>query len=669
MPIHVGRAVAWPLGCLCLWLILAGPALATPSFQEVSTRAGVTHAGPSFGASWGDLNGDGWPDLWVGNHNTKPTLYLNMQNGSFTNVIDQVWSDDPKADTHGAAWADLDNDGDQDLAEMVGARENPDGTFCVGCGKNHLYINDGGRLLEKAAQWGLDHPGEAKMPLWFDANRDGLLDLLVVNTTKGSSSSTIYLQGDGRFEDASDVLGFRDGPLDRYEKVLGIFGKLREFSYPSLAALRTHKYLESAQLADLSVDGVCDLVVLSVPSRVFRVDRTPFDNISHRIGLPDENWISDAALADFNGDQRIDIYAVRGSRMPSDVVRTSPREIKGRINNLRGGPAKGVRFKAAGQIHLQVYPTWVPLAHIFIGSSGRHPESRAFVLSPDDAAAQGPATDQASASRGVSIAYDRQSQSWTIENFSNTSHIDFIARATESISDSAPLNFKPFAPDGTDALLINGKDGFARQALQGGAGMHTACYVVAAADFDNDMDVDLYQTCTGPVANLPNRLLANDGKGNFELVADAGGAAGSLRGRGDAVALADYDRDGFIDIFITNGRDPTSPFVADGPHQLFRNLGNDNHWLEIDLKGTQSNRDGIGARVELQTGDVIQVREQSGGMHRICQNHQRLHFGLAGHRQADRVTVTWPSGTVQHLHDVAVDQILHIEEPSPPAKG
>jgi hypothetical protein len=176
------------------------------------------------------------------------------------------------------------------------------------------------------------------------------------------------------------------------------------------------------------------------------------------------------------------------------------------------------------------------------------------------------------------------------------------------------------------------------------------------------MDLDLYLVCTGPVENLPNRLYENDGHGNFALVPNAGGAAGSKLGRGDVVAVADYDRDGFLDLFITNGADPSSPFVDNGPYQLFRNQVNGNHWLEIDLEGTISNRDGIGASVVLEAGGVVQRQGQGGGMHRFTQNHQRIHFGLAQHTHVDRLTIRWPSGIVQHLENVAADQIVSIRE-------
>ena len=182
-----------------------------------------------------------------------------------------------------------------------------------------------------------------------------------------------------------------------------------------------------------------------------------------------------------------------------------------------------------------------------------------------------------------------------------------------------------------------------------------------AGDFDNDMDLDIYLVCTGRVANLANRLLENDGHGNFREVSGAGGAAGSRLGVGDSVVTADYDRDGFLDLFVTNGSG-SLPFADEGPHQLFHNMGNGNHWLEIDLEGTVSNRDGIGASVVLEAGGVVQIRGQGGGMHRSSQNHQRIHFGLAQHTVADRLTVRWPSGIQQQLEKIQADQILRIKE-------
>ena len=87
-----------------------------------------------------------------------------------------------------------------------------------------------------------------------------------------------------------------------------------------------------------------------------------------------------------------------------------------------------------------------------------------------------------------------------------------------------------------------------------------------------------------------------------------------------------------------------------------------NHWLMIDLEGTRSNRDGIGALVRVTAGGVTQTRLQDGGVHHRSQNHSRLHVGLGGNTKIERITVHWPSGTVQELSDIQSDQVLRIKE-------
>jgi hypothetical protein len=246
-------------------------------------------------------------------------------------------------------------------------------------------------------------------------------------------------------------------------------------------------------------------------------------------------------------------------------------------------------------------------------------------------------------------------------NYAQTG-VDVVISAKKPIQNVHFIGFKPFKEEGVDALLIRCDKGFSLKPLAGEASRPTSCHSVAAGDFDNDMDIDLYLVCSRTATNLPNRLFENDGKGNFVIVPEAGGASGSAFGRGDVAVTADYDRDGFLDLFLTNGSDPGSPLVDEGPHELFRNKGNANHWIEIDLVGVQSNRNGIGATLRLEAGGVLQVRGQSGGMHKFAQNHQRIHFGLGANTKVDRLTIQWPSGAVQRLENIPVDQILRVEE-------
>ena len=99
---------------------LVSPAWGQIQFEDVSQQAGITRIGESWGNAWGDFDGDGYLDLWATNHRHKPSLYRNNGDGTFTDIIDEVWDANPDADTHGAAWADYDNDGDQDLIVLSG---------------------------------------------------------------------------------------------------------------------------------------------------------------------------------------------------------------------------------------------------------------------------------------------------------------------------------------------------------------------------------------------------------------------------------------------------------------------------------------------------------------------------------------------------------------------
>jgi hypothetical protein len=194
-----------------------------------------------------------------------------------------------------------------------------------------------------------------------------------------------------------------------------------------------------------------------------------------------------------------------------------------------------------------------------------------------------------------------------------------------------------------------------------------------AADFDNDADLDLMEACSGEVSNLPNRLYVNDGSGNFSLVPNAGadaalgftGAAGQLPfGRSDSVLTADFDLDGRMDVFLTNGH-YARPFSYAGQQQLIRNVSDSgNNWVQIDLEGVDSNRDAVGARIFATTigpDGKTQLREQGSGMHKNAQNFKRIHFGLGQHQQVD-LEIRWPNGVIETHAGLAVNRIYHCLE-------
>jgi hypothetical protein len=160
-------------------------------------------------------------------------------------------------------------------------------------------------------------------------------------------------------------------------------------------------------------------------------------------------------------------------------------------------------------------------------------------------------------------------------------------------------------------------------------------------------------------------LMRNDGCGadglpRFTEVAMALGADEDEDARG--MATADLDQDGDLDIVLNhNPGDSGNP--ERGRAVVLRNdLGNRRNWLAVDLVGTQSNRDAVGAVVQLQAGDLKLMRQVEAGSGYASQNSFRLHFGLGEESRVDDLTVRWPSGTVEIFPDLPVNRRLRIVE-------
>ena len=149
-----------------------------------------------------------------------------------------------------------------------------------------------------------------------------------------------------------------------------------------------------------------------------------------------------------------------------------------------------------------------------------------------------------------------------------------------------------------------------------------------------------------------NKIWLNDGDRKFEDVSNDVCPYVTYDSR--AVALADLSNNGALDVIVAN---------QNNIPQIYKNdQQNSNHWIEIDLQGTTSNADAIGARVMLEWNGKKQVQVVTAGLGFASQNEHRLHFGLGKSSSVDRIAIHWPSGKDTVINNPGIDKLLVVKE-------
>lgn len=629
------------------------PHVAVAMFEDVTPYAGISSIGMTYGAAWGDFDGDGLPDLYMPNHMSVngAKLFRNMGKGRFADVTAKFFHpQDLMGDKHGAAWADFNNDGHLDLIQLTGAARG------VGTETKRLFLNQGTEFKEVAETVGVSNPfGRTRMPLWFDFNRDGQLDLFQGAETRLDDRLPpfTFLQQSGKFTDAETMkLASRTAPFC-------IITELNNDNHSEL---------------------VCRVSSSNRASQVFDTATVP----ARELDLLPSTAFEDIAAGDFDNDGFIDLYLAR--KNPPGAVAFGQPTINKIIANTRidqGNIDKpvGFSFRSSGELVFRIASAnpsnMLPADRIHIGSHDAHPSDLVFTLSKETQGVTGTASYQPGKQAGVYIGFtppDRWQVFVSDERYALASgkpkyqEIEFEVASSDAVADLKAIGDPVKHEEAPARLFMNRGGKLVEESEKRGVNAHPVSAVsVVAGDFDNDMNLDLFVVASDEVGKQENLLLRNRGNGYFDVVSGAGGAAGNRVGVGDSVTAVDFDGDGFLDILVATGGSEGRNFgfpSEHGNYYLYRNIGNGSHWIKMDLEGTSSNRDGIGAIVHVTVGGVTQVRVQDGGVHQRGQNHQRLHFGLAKHTQIEKIRIVWPSGVVQELQGVKADQVLRIKEPA-----
>jgi ASPIC and UnbV/FG-GAP-like repeat/FlgD Ig-like domain len=637
------------LGLAILGILLANVTASVSAstdlrFVRADSSLGINVVNQTWGLTWGDYNGDHYPDVFIGNHeNQNPKLLRNSSGATFVHEINGSGIT-PPGDRHGAAWGDYDNDGRLDLYVAIGAQSG------TGVGYNQLFQNHGaGHFDDISSTAGTTDPtGRGRFVNWIDIDNDGWLDLFVTN--ESTPNRLFHNAGNGTF---TDIL-----TGDLTDDILW---------YPAWT--------------DLNNDGFLDLAIGSGWGgrfALFQNDRHGgFDEITPVSGLPNVIWgLKGLCWFDYDNDGDEDLYVSRGQISHlRDAVKYDESEVRFLMympDNDDEDGLDGIRLVTDSSIlRIEIKPDWLPpTENIFLGYTGVHPVSSTFIVANGQYI--GRPSFEAGADFGCYIWQDAYNGPWNIHCSTDFDRYFKFGGKVEALVgqisevDIVQIEEPSSSANISDLFYRNQGDGtFVNRTSAANLGSSLSGRTCFATDFDNNGWLDLYlvherNTEGSHAMNQSNALYLNNCDGTFEEVAGEAGVDCQVGGTGASAGWADYDLDGFPDIYVTNGSD-FFPF-NEGPHVVYHNEGNENHWLRLHLVGTESNRDGIGARVWLDAGGLTQYRIQNGAVNDMSQSCMDVHFGLGEATEIDGLTIIWPSGTRQHYEQLGIDTVHTIVE-------
>jgi len=600
-------------------------------FAELSFDLDMAKYVTTFGAVFSDINNDGIDDLIVSNHGyLRPSIYLN-QFGQFVDYSYLLPLEREHMDRHGITVIDIDNDGDKDVLITGGGADG------IGPGgKNHIYLN----LLVETGQFDFrditDSTNLAQRPMRSRsftplASRNGRkVDFYLTALRRQNTTNTYFRNNSspGHIELVSDSSFNLNGSWDSFGR--GLFFDYDRDGDQDYIELKGHK------------------------ARLFKREQGNYQEVESE--LDSVRMVTCSALGDFNNDGFLDVVLGRRPKLSySDYFSFNSQRMHVAFysmslkDNQYTSDLDGINISTdAQQVDTDFWTkpglTSDDTSRIYIGEAKLNPPSLVTTITASQARGK-PDIDR----DGIYIWHNPQTNTWFLRCKFEQEITRFQGEFMFSqVDDVAPHQLESYEKEFVqDKIFINQEgNGFLELDIEGlKHDQHTRA--LAVFDFNNDgwQDVIGIRGTERGDYNGDPIILINEYDLTFkkQLVDPFTNPEDDIY-QADMLVAGFVNDDGLPDVFMTNGNGliPGSR----GPYKLFINRTPNNHnFVILELEGKDSNRDAIGAQVELFDDEerLIGYRELGAG-YNLMQSTHKLHFGLGVYSRKVSARIRWPSG-------------------------
>jgi len=458
-----------------------------------------------------------------------------------------------------------------------------------------------------------------------DYDNDGHLDLYLANSSSDTSQSRGALyhnNGKGQFEEVSQRAGMHFNGLGM-----------------------------GAYWGDFNNDGLPDLFLSNYGSNVLYQNNGngTFTDVTSQTGIGGCNhWHLSAAVVDYDHDGDLDIYVghyVDLNKKPASQSFRFPDDFSGEGSHLYRNNGKGVFTDVAQEARVKM-PEEKIASVVFTDFDNRRDVDFWTV----------------SQGKGNHLYSNQRVGTFQDLNLGPIASLRTFSVAVADYNKDGWMEFALLPREGGPVLIRNLGNGKFQQDEEltspSSPQKPELGWMSQFFDYDNDGDLDLFVLNGGFTSESSQgsgpELWENQGEGRFVNVTEKVGL-NAFRGRPyRSATFGDYDNDGDIDVLLTVN--------ASSPVLLRNDGGNQNNWIKVRLQGTNSNKSGVGTKVEVKSGSLWQKVEVNGGSGYLSQSPPEVIFGLGNRKSVDALRLLWPGGVLQSEINLPINQTRMVQE-------